>query len=148
MNALYLLVGLVAAQRLAEAVYAEFNRKRLLRAGGSEVGARHYPLFVALHFGWLAAILLAVDPPTGPNLYLLALYGLLQLCRGWVLWSLGRFWTTRIIVVPDLPLVFGAWQVALAFSVLNSALLAYRIRVEDKALAEMRAAPEKSVMTG
>ncbi len=32
-----------------------------------------------------------------------------------------------------LPLVFGAWRIALVFSVLNAALLAHRIRVEDAA---------------
>ena len=33
-----------------------------------------------------------------------------------------------------LPLVFGLWQVALIFSVLNAALLAVRIRAENRAL--------------
>ena len=38
-----------------------------------------------------------------------------------------------------LPLVFGAWQIALVFSLLNAALLCYRIRIEDEALADRRA---------
>ncbi|MEO8559135.1 MAG: isoprenylcysteine carboxylmethyltransferase family protein, partial [Rhodospirillales bacterium] len=76
------------------------------------------------------------------------------------------YWTTRIITLPQaplikrgpyrfvrhpnylvvigeiaiLPLCFGDWQLALIFSVLNLALLAYRIRIEDGALAEHRAA--------
>jgi methyltransferase len=33
-----------------------------------------------------------------------------------------------------LPLVFSLWQVALVFSLLNAAVLAVRIREEDRAL--------------
>ena len=35
-----------------------------------------------------------------------------------------------------LPLVFGAWQIAVIFSLLSAALTLYRIRVEEAALAE------------
>ena len=38
-----------------------------------------------------------------------------------------------------LPLVFGAWQIAIGFSILNLPLLAWRRRVEDEALADRRA---------
>jgi methyltransferase len=34
-----------------------------------------------------------------------------------------------------LPLAFSAWEIAVAFSVANLALLAWRIRIEDQALA-------------
>ena len=37
-----------------------------------------------------------------------------------------------------LPLAFGAWEVALLFSVLNGQLLRRRIRIEDEALAPRR----------
>ena len=37
-----------------------------------------------------------------------------------------------------LPLAFGAWEIALVFSLANAALLAWRIRVEDAALAPRR----------
>jgi methyltransferase len=37
-----------------------------------------------------------------------------------------------------LPLAFGAWQIALVFSILNLALLWHRIRVENTALAARR----------
>lgn len=170
MSALYLIVGLVAAQRLGEAIYAHYNTRRLLEGGATEAGRHHYPLFVVLHAGWLAAILATVDPAQPPHLALLAFYGFLQLLRGWVLWSLGRYWTTRVIVVPGallvrrgpyrlvrhpnymivcaevatLSLIFDAWEIALIFSLLNVALLAHRIRVEDRALADKRAAPASS----
>ena len=152
---------LVALQRLAEVGYARRNARRLLAAGGVEHGAGHYPLFVALHAGWLVALFVLVPADAPANWGLLGLYGLLQLGRLWVIASLGRRWTTRVIVVPGaplvtrgpyrflrhpnylvvaleipvLPLAFGAWHIALAFGLANLALLAQRIRVEERALA-------------
>ncbi len=159
-------VALVALERLAELWYARRNTRALLTAGGVEVGGSHYPLLVALHAGWLVAILATVSPETPVSIPLLALFVVLQGFRAWVLLSLGRFWTTRVITVPGaplvrrgpyrffrhpnyavvaaeiavLPLAFGAWMVALAFSALNGALLAWRISVEDQALAPRREA--------
>ena len=152
---------LVALQRLAELGYARRNARRLLAAGGVEHGAGHYPLFVALHGAWLAALFALVPAEVPANWGLLGLYGLLQLGRLWVIASLGRRWTTRVIVVPGaplikrgpyrflrhpnylvvaleipvLPLAFGAWHIALAFGLANLALLAQRIRAERRALA-------------
>ena len=40
-----------------------------------------------------------------------------------------------------LPIAFGAWRIALVFSALNLALLAWRIRVEAQALAPRRGLP-------
>lgn len=165
MSLLQAVVLLVALQRLAELIYAQRNTRRLLEAGGREVGARHYPLFVLLHGGWLIAHLLFVPADAPVNGWLLGLFVLLQLGRIWVIASLGRYWTTRIITLPEaplvrrgpyrflrhpnylivigeiaaLPLAFGAWQIALVFSLLNLALLAWRIRLEDATLAERRA---------
>ena len=152
---------LVALQRLAELGYARRNARRLLAAGGVEHGAGHYPLFVALHGAWLVALFVLVPAEAPADWGLLGLYGLLQLGRLWVIASLGRRWTTRVIVVPGaplvtrgpyrflrhpnylivaleipvLPLAFGAWQIALGFGLANLALLAHRIRVEERALA-------------
>ncbi len=156
---------LVAVQRLLEMAYAEHNARRLLSEGGVEHGARHYPLFILLHGAWLAALFFLVPPEAPVSWPLLGLYLLLQVGRYWVLASLGRFWTTRVITLPGtalvrrgpyrwlrhpnylilaaevavLPLAFGAWQIALVFSLANAALLAQRMRVEEAALAERRA---------
>jgi len=158
------IILIVAALRLAELIYAAHNHQRLLAAGGREVGAGHYPLFVLLHGAWLVALffLVPADAPIYP--VPLALYAALLAARAWVIVTLGRYWTTRIITVPSaplvrsgpyrlgrhpnyvivigeiaiLPLVFGAWQIAIVFSLLNAALLWHRVRIEDAALAERR----------
>ena len=84
---------LVAAQRLGELAYARRNTKRLLAAGGVEHGASHYPLFAALHGGWLVALFLFVPVAAPVGWGWLGLYGLLQLGRLWIMASLGARWT-------------------------------------------------------
>lgn len=161
MSPVAIIVALVAAERAAELVHARRNTRALLARGGVEAGAGHYPLLVLLHAAWLAALLYFVPTDSAPSWGWLAVFVLLQLLRLWVLVSLGRYWTTRIITLPGaplvrsgpyrflrhpnyivvvaeiavLPLAFGAWRIALVFSVLNLALLAWRIRVEQQALA-------------
>ena len=164
MTAHDVIVGLVALQRLGELVYARRNSRRLLARGGVEVGAGHYPFLVLLHGAWLIALAVAVPRDAPVNVALLAVFLALQGGRLWVMKSLGRYWTTRIITVPGapvvtsgpyrflrhpnywvvageiavLPLVFGAWEIAALFSLANLALLRHRIRVEDQALAARR----------
>src|SRR5579864_2566885 len=93
------ILALVTAQRLGELVIARRNTARLLDAGGVEHGAEHYPLMVGLHAAWLAGLwFLAWDRPA--DLAWAAVYLGLEVGRAWVLLSIGRRWTTRIIVVP------------------------------------------------
>ncbi len=153
------LLAFVTLQRLVELPIANANTKRLLAAGGHEAAASHYPLIVALHASWLISLwLLAPGKPM--HIPLLLLFLLIEAGRIWVLRTLGPRWTTRIIVIPGeqlvrsgpyrfvdhpnylvvvgeiavLPLVFGLWQVALIFSMLNAVILAVRIRAENRAL--------------
>lgn len=161
MSAVAVIVTLVAAERASELVHATRNTRALLARGGVEVGAGHYPLLVLLHGAWLAALLLLVPADTPPSWAWLGAFALLQVLRLWIILSLGSFWTTRVITLPGaplvrrgpyrflrhpnyvlvaaevavLPLVFGAWRIAALFSVLNLALLAWRIRIEERALA-------------
>ena len=153
------LLAFVTFQRLVELPIAQANNKRLLAAGGYEVGAGHYPLLVAVHAAWLAS-LWWLAPGRPIHLPFFVLFVLIELGRIWVLRTLGRRWTTRIIVVPGetllasgpyrfvnhpnylvvigeiavLPLVFGLWQVAIIFSLLNAAALTIRVRAENRAL--------------
>lgn len=158
------ILGLVILQRLAELLLAKRNSRQLLLQGGREIGAGHYPLFILLHASWLAAIGMTVPLETQPFWPLIIVFGLLQLLRLWVIATLGRFWTTRIITLDDrplirrgpfrfvrhpnywvvaaeiavLPLAFGAWPVALIWSALNALLLRHRIRIEEAALRPRR----------
>jgi methyltransferase len=154
-----LILALVTLQRIGELWLSNRNTKRLLACGAQEVGARHYPLIVAVHALWLAA-LWWFAPERAVDGFWLAVFVLLQLARIWVLATLGSRWTTRIIILPGaplvragpyrwvdhpnymivigeigaLPLVFGLWAVALIFSLLNATVIAIRIREENRAL--------------
>jgi methyltransferase len=157
-----LIVGFVALERLAELALANRNTRALLRAGGHEIGRGHYPLIVLLHLSWLVAVYLFADKAATPVWAWIALYLTLQALRYWAIASLGRYWTTRIIAVPNaplvtrgpyrfmrhpnylvvileivaLPLAFGELQVAAIFSWFNVMLIAWRVRIETKALDE------------
>jgi methyltransferase len=161
---LYFALALVALQRLAELAWAAHNTARLRRLGAIEADAGAYRYFVLLHGGWLAALALLVPAETAPIWPLLALFVLLQPARLWVLYSLGRYWSTRVLSLPGVPLVrtgpyrwlrhpnymivaaeiallplaFGAIAIAAGFSAVNLALTARRIVVEDRTLAPRR----------
>ena len=168
MSWFYLVLALVALQRVAELVIAHRNTRALLARGAREEGRGQYPVIVALHLLWLVALLVFVPAGAPPDWYWLGLFVTLQALRAWVIGSLGPFWTTRIITLPGaplvrrgpyrflrhpnylvvaleiplLPLAFGAWGVALAFGLANLALLSWRIALEDRTLAPRRAAGE------
>ena len=164
MSWLWLILCSVALLRLGELFHAKQNTAKLLARGGYETGAGPYPAIVALHAAWLASMFVLVPRDAEPYWILIAFFVLLQAARLWVIASLGPYWTTRVITVPGaplvrrgpyrwfrhpnylvvileiavLPLAFGAWGIALLFSVLNAALLVHRIRVEERALAARR----------
>src|SRR3546814_4317709 len=100
MSVLWIVLALVAAQRLAELAYARRNTRRLLAEGAAESGSAHYPLLVGLHALWLLSLAIFVPADRQPDWGLLALFAVLQLLRRWVLARLGRFWTTRVITLP------------------------------------------------
>ena len=154
-----IILAFVTLERLAELWLSRTNTRRLLEQGAREHGRGHYPLIIGVHVLWLLSLWwLARDRPIDG--FWLALFILLELARVWVLATLGRRWTTRIIVLPDaplvergpyrflnhpnywvvigeiavLPLAFGLWLVALIFTVLNAAVLVVRIREENRAL--------------
>lgn len=161
---LYAVLALVVLQRIAELLYSARNTKRLRARGGVEHGAIQYPFFVLLHAGWLVTMAVTIPPQSLPNWWLLGLYAALQPLRLWTIFALGPYWTTRIISVPDapvvrrgpyrifrhpnyvvvcaeiaiLPLAFGAIEIAIVFSILNASLLSWRIRVEERALVSRR----------
>ena len=163
MTADTIILLLVSLQRLSELVIARRNTAFLNAQGAVEHGASHYPVMVLLHATWLAGLWWFGwnAPVFWP---LMALYGVLQLFRLWILLSIGRRWTTRILTVPGetlvargpykfirhpnyalvllevplLPLALGLNMFALLFGLLNIAMLTWRIAVEEKALSPSR----------
>lgn len=160
-----LILGAITLQRVGELAISRANTRRLLARGAVEVAPRHYPLIITVHTAWLLSLwVFGRDQPV--DIVALAGYLILQCLRFWVIWTLGSRWTTRIIVLPEqplvsagpyrflshpnyavvageiavLPLVLGLPLLAVVFSVLNAAVLAIRIRAENRALAASRGA--------
>lgn len=155
-------------QRMMELALARSHTRWARQQGGYEVGREHYPLLVGIHLLFLGALTLEAavigsKPPAWwpvPFTLFLAAQGL----RIWSIRSLGPYWNTRILVVPDhppvvrgpykylrhpnyavvvtellvLPLLFGAWVTAAILSALNLfVLLKVRIPAEEKALMQV-----------
>jgi methyltransferase len=154
------LLAYITVQRIAELWWAKQNEARLVAAGGVEFGGSHLPLMQLLHAAWLLGLwAVAYDRPVQP--VFLGLFVLLQIGRFWVLATLGRRWTIRVIAVPGetlvaggpyrffrhpnyaivigeiavVPLALGLPLYAVVFSVLNALVLAIRIPQENAALA-------------
>jgi methyltransferase len=149
----------VTLQRASELVIARRNTAALMKAGAIETGAAHYPVMVLMHAAWLAGLLwFGWDAVLNP--LFTAAYAALQAFRLWILATLGKRWTTRIITVPGetlvkrgpfkffrhpnyllvalevpvLPLAFGLTWFAVLFGALNLGMLWWRIRAENGAL--------------
>jgi len=110
-----------------------------------EVAVMHRPFIPALGWPMLALVIAA------------------QGLRWWCITTLGRQWNTRVVVIPGAPRIDGgpyrwiphpnyvavavegfalamvhtAWVTALAFTILNAALMSTRISVEDSTLARL-----------
>lgn len=159
-----LFLAYIILERLIELPIANRNTKRLKALGGVEHSPGHYPLIVAVHTGWIVAMVW-MGHDSQPLWSLLAVYVGLQVLRLYILGTLGRRWTTRIIVLPDeqkvtkgpfglvphpnyllviaeiliAPLVLGLWEVAAIFSALNAAVLVIRVSAEERAWASAQA---------
>jgi len=155
-----LFLAYVILERLIELPIATRNTKRLKAQGGVEHSPGHYPLIVAVHTGWILAMVW-FGHDTYPFVFWLVVYAVLQILRVYILGTLGKRWTTRIIVLPNetkvtkgpfalvphpnyllviaeimvAPLVLGLWEVAAIFGALNAAVLVIRISAEERAWA-------------
>jgi len=161
------------SQRLLEMRASARHERALRRRGGYEVGRSHFPLFVALHAAYpvaLVAEVLGLDVRPG-SLWPLwaALFAGAQGLRAAVRRALGERWTVRIVVVPGLrpvthgpyrwlkhpnyvavvaefvagSLMFGAWRTALVATAIFLVLLAIRIPIEERALAQAARAADR-----
>ncbi|BBY38677.1 hypothetical protein MMAN_28110 [Mycobacterium mantenii] len=161
----YLLVLAVALERVVELVVSTRNARWSFAQGAKEFGRSHYPVMVAIHSALLLGCL--VEPWALHRPFIgwlgwpmLAVVVASQALRWWCITTLGRRWNTRVIVLPQaplvrqgpyrwlhhpnyvavvaegvaLPLVHTAWLTAAVFTLANAALLRVRLRVENSAL--------------
>lgn len=161
----YLLVLAVGLERIAELAVSTRNARWSFAHGATEFGRSHYAVMVVIHTALLAGCLIepwALHRPFVPWLGwpMLVVVALSQGLRWWCIATLGRRWNTRVIVLPQapvvregpyrwlhhpnyvavvaegfaLPLVHTAWLTAVVFTLANAILLRVRLRVENSAL--------------
>lgn len=164
LNWVYGIIAVIIIQRIVEVAVAKRNERWMKGNGGVEVGESHYPWMVAMHVAFFISLFVEVTL-TGVTFTIYSFIPLLfvfvaQIVRIWALLSLGRYWNTKIIVLPEapvvekgpyrflrhpnymvviteiafIPLLFQAYWTALVFSVLNAWMLVVRIRTEEEAL--------------
>ena len=160
-------VSFIIIQRILELLVARNNEKWIKSKGGYEVGANHYPYMVAIHIGFFISLIIEfmVFKQAVSRFWLLlfVIFISLQIMRVWVIASLGRFWNTKILVLPGahvvkkgpfhfirhpnyvvvtseiiiIPLMFEAYFTAIVFTLLNIIILSVRIPKEEAALREV-----------
>ncbi len=169
-------VALVALQRLAEVAWSAYRARQDGRAGSARLLPEPgYRWMVLVHGGWLAGCL--IEPLLWPQAATSGAWALGGLwaavwaaiwmaalgLRCWVLASLGRLWSVRLVQrttqpivtagpyawlrhpnylavvleIAAVPLLIGAWRTALAGSLANLAVLVPRIRREERYLLSL-----------
>lgn len=162
----YLLFTVIAIQRTVELFIARRNEKWMKSKGAKEYGQKHYKLMVTIHLLFFVSLLVekifAQKPLNEYWIGLFIIFLITQAGRVWVITSLGRYWNTKIIVLPEadvivkgpykyikhpnyfivtvelivIPLMFNAYWTLFIFALLNQFILSIRIPIEEKALAE------------
>lgn len=155
-------IGFVLLLRLGELWLARRNERWLLQHGAVEYGRRHYRYIVGLHALFFVSLITEyIFTSTGYySIPLLVLYFLVLAFKAWTLFSLGKFWNTKIfhissyplvkkgpyrfmkhpnylVVVLEIaliPLIFHLYVTAVVFSLLNALMLHVRIREENRVL--------------
>ena len=167
-------LALLGVTRAHELNLSKRNERSMLARGGYQASGSRLSLFVALHVAMpllLVVEVIALGARPGPLWPLwLALWLGAEWLRAAAMRALGDRWSARIFVVPGeplsrrgpyrdlahpsylavslelaaLPLLFGAWRTALIAGIVNVALLALRVRAEERALRGAAAAPAAS----
>src|ERR1700749_1443982 len=158
----YLLVLAVGIERLVELVVSKRNAQWSFDQGAKEFGRSHYPVMVGLHTALLVGCIVETAALHRPFIAWLGWPGAAASrgLRWWCITTLGHRWNTRVIVLPQaplvregpyrwlhhpnyvavvaegfaLPLVHTAWLTAAIFTLANAMLLTVRLQVENSAL--------------
>ena len=153
----YLMIYVVFS-RLFELILSNRNTKRLIKEGAVEYFNFHYNFIVFFHIIFILFFLVKSFLNTNINIQYLYIFLLVQIFRYRIIYELGKFWTTRIIVI-NKPLIktwmfrylrhpnyivvfleiiliclfFNDFYSLLIFSIFNSVLISIRIFYEEKA---------------
>jgi methyltransferase len=155
---------LILFQRGLEEFHSQRNTQRLFEQGAHEEGREYYPVVAAAHLCWVASLAFLIPGNAPVHIPLLILFLALQPLRYWIIATLGRYWTHRIITLPGAPIVtqgpyrfvrhpnyaltlaetlllpvaFGQPALGVIFTAIWGAVLHYKILLEDQAIVTRR----------
>lgn len=164
----FLMISFLLSERIAELIIAVKNENWIRTQGGIEYDRKFSQLIIFFHIIWFSAFILeayysrAVLLVSVPTLLFVTI--VLQAGRYWSVLSLGKFWNTKIIILPGTdvcrkgpykwfkhpnylvvlieipvyPALFGCWETAIIGGLLNVLFLWRRIIQENKALAVLK----------
>ncbi|MFD1336294.1 isoprenylcysteine carboxyl methyltransferase family protein [Oceanobacillus iheyensis] len=164
---LTILFVFIILQRLIELIIASKNERWMLAKGGIEIEPQQHKWFIMVHGLFFISIIveLILSNPSIPELFILwfSLFIATQFVRIWSITSLGKYWNTKIIILPGstlvkrgpykyvkhpnyiivgielfvIPMMFGAYWTAVIFPFFHLILMSIRIPAEEKALTSL-----------
>lgn len=157
-----LFITFIIVLRIVELIIARSNEKWMRAQGALEYGQAHYPFIVALHSLFFVSLIVEYSLSDKQHLYpiLILVYMLVVTLKFWVIGSLGKYWNTKILRIPNavlvkkglykyikhpnyvlvvvelllIPLCFQLYVTAIVFGLLNALMLRVRIREENRVL--------------
>lgn len=167
MSLFWVFIAILIIQRLSELILARRNEKYVRSLGAREYDAKGYKVIVLMHIAFFISLIAeyillggALSTFWQP---LITIFLLTQTLRYWAISSLGYYWNTKILVIPEgsavnrgpykyikhpnyiavvieitvIPLLFSCYITAVIFTILNLIVLKRRIKIEEKALSTL-----------
>jgi methyltransferase len=164
MIAFWLFLFIIISQRLIELRFAKRNEKILKAQGATEFDKKGYRVIVVMHIAFfisLACEKLLLNRTLNSYWFIFVfLFLAAQVLRYWAIKTLGVYWNTKVLVIPNhslvitgpykylrhpnyiaviteiavIPLIFSCYITAVVFSLINFILLRRRIKIEESVL--------------
>ena len=157
-----IIISVVIIQRLIELYISRKNEIWLLNHGAVEYGHSHYRIILMLHILFFVSTSVEFFLTPQKKFFLIPLIFVLflQIFRIWLIFSLGKFWNTKIYRIPGsqlintglykyikhpnykivffeiliIPLIFGLYITSILFTILNIIVISKRLKIENIAL--------------
>ena len=164
MNPFWIFLLFVLAQRVFELLIAKRHEKKLKSFGAREIDRGGYAFIVGMHIAFFVSLVLEKSilnrSPSQWWVILTILFCIAQALRYWAIASLGIYWNTKILIVPNhplvrngpykilrhpnyiavitelatIPLIFSCYITSVSFAILNAIIIRRRVRIETQAL--------------
>ena len=155
----FLLISYLIICRIVELLISRRNTTRLIKEGAKEFFPFHYKFLVLFHITFIIYFMIKSFDNIDLNYKCIFLFIFIQLIRFKIILDLGKYWTTRIIVVEKKKLIktglyrffrhpnyivvffeiiliciiFNDYEALLYFSLINTILIFIRIYYEERA---------------